>query len=429
MSPSLFQQAFDEVEPDVKDIAEETEFARWNVLERLRVPDRVIAFAVRWTDDAGAVRVNQAWRVQHCNVLGPYKGGLRFDPAVAEDTLRFLAFEQCLKNALTGLPMGGGKGGADFNIKKASPTEIMRFCQAFMDEYVRYGGEDVDVPAGDIGVSSREVGFLFGRVLQPTGRHTGSITGKPAELGGIAGRTEATGYGCVKFVALALEEMGEKLEGQRVTISGSGNVAQYAAERAIREGAKVISLSGRDGTMIFESGLTQEGLDALREGKERGKDLGDLVGRAKGASFKKDATPWGLECDVALPCATQNELDKHDAETLANNGVKIVAEGANMPCTADATHCFRDKKIAHASGKAANAGGVAVSGLELSQNAHRMPRTREQTLGALDEIMTDIHNACVREGRDRSGWVNYPRGANRAGFRRLARGLAAIGVY
>jgi glutamate dehydrogenase (NADP+) len=294
---------------------------------------------------------------------------------------------------------------------------------------VRYGGEDVDVPAGDIGVGSREVGFLFGRFVKLTGKHTGALTGKPAELGGIAGRTEATGYGCVKFAQLALEEMGEKLEGKRVAISGSGNVAMYAAERCIKEGAKVVTLSGRDGTMRFEKGLDQDSLDAVREGKESGEALGDLVGRAKNAAFDAEAMPWGVECDVAMPCATQNELDKHDAETLTRNGVKIVAEGANMPCTADAAHYFRENRIALGPGKAANAGGVAVSGLEMSQNAHRMPRTREQTLSALDEIMADIHAACVREGRDKSGWVNYPRGANRAGFRRLARGLAAIGVY
>jgi len=429
MTASLFQQAFDEVEPDVRDIAEDETFARWGVLERLKVPDRVIEFAVRWMDDDGRVRVNRAWRVQHCNALGPYKGGLRFDPGVTEDALRFLAFEQCLKNALTGLPMGGGKGGADFHIKTASPSEIMRFCQAFMDEYVRYGGEDVDVPAGDIGVGSREVGFLFGRFLKLTGKHTGSLTGKPAELGGIDGRIEATGYGCVRFAQLALEETGEKLEGQRVVISGSGNVAMYAAQRCIQEGAKVVSLSGRDGTMRFEKGLDQDSLDAVREGKESGENLGDLVDRARDASFDAGATPWGIECDVALPCATQNELDKHDAETLVKNGVRLVAEGANMPCTTSATEVFHKHRIAHATGKAANAGGVAVSGLEMSQNAHRMPRTRKQTLDALDAIMADIHEACVREGRTEDGWIDYPRGANRAGFRRLARGLAAIGVF
>ena len=425
---SLFEQAFHEVEPDIRDIAAETNFKRWAVLDRLRAPDRVISFAVRWIDDDGTVHVNRAWRVQHSNALGPYKGGLRFDPSVTEDTLRFLAFEQCLKNALTGLPMGGGKGGSDFNPKKKSDAEIMRFCQAFMDEYVRYGGANRDVPAGDIGVGSREVGFLYGRYLKLTQQHTGAFTGKPAELGGIAGRTEATGYGCVRFAELMLQHKNDSIEGKSLLISGSGNVAIHAAIRAVRDGATVITLSGRDGVIHAPNGLTKDDILHIERAKNDGHDLDTIANDLSGTKFHKDQNPWKFKGDIALPCATQNELDTDDAKTLIENGVQLVAEGANMPTTNEACALFESKGIPRGPGKAANAGGVAVSGLEMNQNAERLPKTKQETLKRLDDIMENIHDACVSEGTEKNNHINYARGANRAGFRKLARAIVAMGL-
>ncbi len=425
MSESLFQQAFDEIRQDIEDLATSGDAERWRVLERLRTPDRIIRFAVRWMDDDGKVQVNTAWRVQHCNALGPYKGGLRFDPAVNEDTLSFLAFEQCFKNALTGLPMGGGKGGADFSPKKRSNAEIMRFCQAFMDEYVRYGGPDQDVPAGDIGVGSREVGFLFGRYLKLTGQHVGVLTGKPELLGGIAGREEATGFGAVRFAALMLEEQDDSLEGKSVAISGSGNVALFAARRCVDEGARVVTLSERAGALFHKDGLSANDLDALEDAKDAGDSLEGVVSNAE---YKAGANPWSAEADIAIPCATQNEIDEDDAKQLADNGVNLIIEGANMPCTDGAIRVFNEKNIARAPGKAANAGGVAVSGLEMSQNASRYPWTRERTLEKLDEIMGDIHDACAKEGRTNESAIDYARGANRAAFKRLSKAMVAMGV-
>lgn len=427
MTQALFDQAFEEVYKYVGDLSEEGAAGRWRVMDRLRDPDRVVSFSVRWTCDSGKVQINRAWRVQHCNVLGPYKGGLRFHPSVTEDTLRFLAFEQCFKNALTGLPLGGGKGGSDFTTKGKSDAEIMRFCQSFIDEYSRYGGEDTDVPAGDIGVGSREVGFLFGHFLRLTSRHVGVLTGKPEALGGIAGRTEATGYGTVRFASLMLEAMGDSLGGKRVLVSGAGNVAQYAAERAIREGATVLSLSNSEGSAHFAEGLTQEQLEAIRARREAGERLQAIIEGMPGASFRARQRPWDITCDVALPCATQNEIEEIDAKALISGGVRVVAEGANMPSTAAAADAFEAAGVAHGIGKAANAGGVAVSGLEMSQNSLRLSWTREEVDKRLQDIMQGIHHQCVEFGTEK-GKVNYPKGANIAGFKKVADAIIEQGV-
>ncbi|MEM0983707.1 MAG: NADP-specific glutamate dehydrogenase [Planctomycetota bacterium] len=425
---SLFQQAFDEVAADVKPVLDGNEsYRRWRILDRLSEPDRVLGFTVRWTNDKGEVEQNRAWRVQYCNALGPYKGGLRFHPSVNEDTLRFLGFEQCFKNALTGLPMGGGKGGSDFNPKGRSEHEIMRFCHAFMDEYHRYGGEDIDVPAGDIGVGGREVGFLFGRWLRLTSRHTATLTGRSLEQFGIKGRTEATGYGTVEFARLMLDTKDETLEGKRVLISGAGNVAQYAAERSIELGAQVLTLSNSEGTAHFPEGLTQSMLETIQDARNQGRRLKDIAGDLDGMKFEASSKPWGTACDVALPCATQNELDGDEAKTLLDNGCTAIAEGANMPSTTEAVHLFREKKVLYGPGKAANAGGVAVSGLEMAQAAQRIPWTREQTIDKLYDIMRTIHDQCAEHGGSGDA-IDYVKGANIAGFRRVADSLITGGV-
>jgi len=429
MSTSLFQQAFDEIAADVENAnSTDDRYTRWRVLDRLREPDRVVTFAIRWTNDNGEVELNRGWRVQHCNVLGPYKGGLRFHPAVTEDTLRFLAFEQCFKNALTGLPMGGGKGGADFSTRGRSETEIMRFCQAFMDEYHRYGGEDTDVPAGDIGVGGREVGYLFGRWLRLTSRHTATLTGRPPELFGIAGRPEATGHGTVEFARLMLDHAGDGLDGKSVAVSGAGNVAQYAAQRCIDLGAKVLTLSNSDGTAHFEGGLSADLLNTICEQRDRGRRLKDVAAEHKGITFQDRESPWRTDCDVALPCATQNELDGDDAKALLSSGCRVVSEGANMPCTAEAVHILREARALYGPGKAANAGGVAVSGLEMAQAAQREHWTRQRTIARLDDIMAHIHAQCAEHGTTKDGSIDYVRGANVAGFHRLAEAIIAAGV-
>ena len=424
-----FLQAVHEVVESVWELAQEPDYRDAAILERLVEPDRVVRFRVTWEDDDGGVHVERAWRVQHCGAIGPYKGGLRFHPSVDESTLQFLAFEQTFKNALTGLPMGGGKGGSDFTSKGKSEAEIMRFCQAFMDEYMRYTGEATDVPAGDIGVGGREVGFLFGRYLRLTSRHVGMLTGKPEALGGMAGRTEATGYGTVKFAMLMLDAMGEKLAGKRVAISGAGNVAQYAAERVIREGGTVASLSNSEGSAAFGDGLSQGQLEDIRDRRERGDRLKQIIEGFKNATFRDGQRPWDIACDVALPCATQNELDEQDAERLVKEGVKVVAEGANMPCTSEAHDVFERAGVAHGVGKAANAGGVAVSGLEMSQNATRVPWEKERVLAQLAEIVQHIPDQCVEHGGETdAGRVDYTRGANVGGFIKLRDAIVALGV-
>ncbi|MDQ3204188.1 MAG: NADP-specific glutamate dehydrogenase [Pseudomonadota bacterium] len=397
------------------------------VLERMCEPERAIVFRVSWVDDHGNVQVNRGFRIQMNSAIGPYKGGLRFHPSVNLGVLKFLAFEQTFKNSLTSLPMGGGKGGSDFDPKGKSDAEVMRFCQAFMSELYRHIGADVDVPAGDIGVGAREIGFLFGQYKRLSNQFTSVLTGKGPSYGGSLIRPEATGFGCVYFAEEMLKRSGETVEGKRVAISGSGNVAQYAARKVMDLGGKVISLSDSEGTLYCEAGLTEEQWLALLELKnvQRGR-ISELAGRF-GLEFMAGQHPWALSCDIALPCATQNELDAEAARTLLRNGCFCVAEGANMPTTLDAVELFIEAGILFAPGKASNAGGVAVSGLEMSQNAMRLLWTGGEVDSKLHAIMQSIHHACVHYGEE-NGRVNYVKGANIAGFVKVADAMLAQGV-
>jgi glutamate dehydrogenase (NADP+) len=403
-------------------------YQKASLLERLTEPDRVVVFRVSWVDDAGEVRVNRGYRVQFNNSIGPYKGGLRFDESVNLGILKFLGFEQIFKNSLTTLPLGGGKGGADFNPKGRSDGEVMRFCQSFMTELYRHIGPDVDVPAGDIGVGAREIGYLYGQYKRLQNAFHGALTGKGSAFGGSSIRTEATGYGCVYFAREMLARAGDGLEGKACALSGSGNVAQYAAEKLIELGARVITLSDRTGTLCFPSGLTAEGLARLMEIKnERRGNLAESAGE-DGWSFEPRATPWHVPCDLAFPCATQNELGVQDARTLLAGGCRGVIEGANMPTTYEATKIFEAAAVAMAPGKAANAGGVAISGLEMAQNSMRVSWSRDEVDRRLQEIMARIHDQCVEYGSCNGGGVDYIRGANIAGFRKVADAMLAFGV-
>jgi glutamate dehydrogenase (NADP+) len=397
------------------------------ILERMCEPERAIVFRVSWVDDQGKVQVNRGFRIQMNSAIGPYKGGLRFHPSVNLGVLKFLAFEQTFKNSLTSLPMGGGKGGSDFDPKGKSDAEVMRFCQAFMSELYRHIGADVDVPAGDIGVGAREIGFLFGQYKRLSNQFTSVLTGKGPSYGGSLIRPEATGFGCVYFAEEMLKRSGETVEGKRVAISGSGNVAQYAARKVMDLGGKVISLSDSEGTLYCESGLTEEQWLAVLELKnvQRGR-ISELAGRF-GLEFKAGQHPWALSCDIALPCATQNELDAEAARTLLRNGCLCVAEGANMPTTLEAVDLFIEAGILFAPGKASNAGGVAVSGLEMSQNAMRLLWTGGEVDSKLHAIMQSIHHACVHYGEE-NGRINYVKGANIAGFVKVADAMLAQGV-
>ncbi|NWE40210.1 NADP-specific glutamate dehydrogenase [Pseudomonas yamanorum] len=397
------------------------------ILERICEPERAIVFRVSWEDDQGKVRVNRGFRIQMNSAIGPYKGGLRFHPSVNLGVLKFLAFEQTFKNSLTSLPMGGGKGGSDFDPKGKSDAEVMRFCQAFMSELYRHIGSDVDVPAGDIGVGAREIGFLFGQYKRLSNQFTSVLTGKGMSYGGSLIRPEATGFGCVYFAEEMLKRNGERVEGKRVAISGSGNVAQYAARKVMDLGGKVISLSDSEGTLYCESGLTEEQWSALLELKnvQRGR-ISDLASRFS-LEFRAGKAPWELACDIALPCATQNELDTDAARTLLRNGCVCVAEGANMPTTLEAVDIFIEAGILFAPGKASNAGGVAVSGLEMSQNAMRLLWTAGEVDSKLHNIMQSIHHACVHYGEE-NGRVNYVKGANIAGFVKVADAMLAQGI-
>ena len=397
------------------------------ILERMCEPERAIVFRVSWVDDQGKVQVNRGFRVQMNSAIGPYKGGLRFHPSVNLGVLKFLAFEQTFKNSLTSLPMGGGKGGSDFDPKGKSDAEVMRFCQAFMSELYRHIGADVDVPAGDIGVGAREIGFLFGQYKRLSNQFTSVLTGKGPSYGGSLIRPEATGFGCVYFAEEMLKRNGEAVEGKRVAISGSGNVAQYAARKVMDLGGKVISLSDSEGTLHCESGLTEEQWLALLELKnvKRGR-IGELASRF-GLEFRAGQHPWNLACDIALPCATQNELNAEAARTLLRNGCLCVAEGANMPTTLEAVDLFIEAGILFAPGKASNAGGVAVSGLEMSQNAMRLLWTGGEVDSKLHGIMQSIHHACVHYGEE-NGRINYVKGANIAGFVKVADAMLAQGV-
>ncbi|MCP1472813.1 glutamate dehydrogenase (NADP+) [Pseudomonas sp. EB276 TE3739] len=397
------------------------------ILERICEPERAVVFRVSWVDDQGKVQVNRGFRIQMNSAIGPYKGGLRFHPSVNLGVLKFLAFEQTFKNSLTSLPMGGGKGGSDFDPKGKSDAEVMRFCQAFMSELYRHIGADVDVPAGDIGVGAREIGFLFGQYKRLSNQFTSVLTGKGMTYGGSLIRPEATGFGCVYFAEEMLKRRGQTVEGKRVAISGSGNVAQYAARKVMDLGGKVISLSDSEGTLYCEAGLSEEQWLALLELKNVKRGRISELASAHGLEFRADQHPWSLPCDIALPCATQNELDAEAARTLLGNGCVCVAEGANMPTTLDAVDIFIEAGILFAPGKASNAGGVAVSGLEMSQNAMRLLWTAGEVDSKLHAIMQSIHHACVHYGED-NGQVNYVKGANIAGFVKVADAMLAQGV-
>ncbi|MCZ2105658.1 MAG: NADP-specific glutamate dehydrogenase [Comamonadaceae bacterium] len=398
------------------------------LLDRLVEPERVVMFRVTWTDDKGQVRVNRGYRIQHSMAIGPYKGGLRLHPSVTLSILKFLAFEQTFKNALTTLPMGGAKGGSDFDPKGRSNGEIMRFCQAFASELFRHVGADTDVPAGDIGVGGREVGFIAGMIKKLTNRADCVLTGKGMSFGGSLLRPEATGYGLVYFAEEMLKTRGKSLAGMRVSVSGSGNVAQYAIEKAMQHGAKVVTASDSSGTVVDEDGFTPEKLAVLLQVKnEQYGRISDYAGRV-GVKFHAGIRPWGVPVDVALPSAVQNELDENDARTLVKNGVQCVAEGANMPSTIEAAKVFEQAGVLYAPGKASNAGGVATSGLEMSQNAQRLVWTREEVDARLLYIMQSIHSSCLEHGRRPDGTMSYITGANVAGFVKVADAMLSQGV-
>lgn len=397
------------------------------IIDRMVEPERVILFRVSWVDDQNRIQVNRGYRVQMSSSIGPYKGGLRFHPSVNLSVLKFLAFEQVLKNALTTLPLGGGKGGSDFNPKGKSDAEVMRFCQSFMTELSRHIGADLDIPAGDIGVGAREIGYMYGQYKRMRNEFTSVLTGKGLTYGGSLIRPEATGYGCVYFAEEMLKGRHEGFAGKRVAISGSGNVAQFAAQKVLELGGKVISMSDSGGTLHFPDGMTADQWFELMtlKNEQRGR-LHEMASPL--VEYQEGKTPWHLPCDIALPCATQNELDEHDAETLVNNGCVCVAEGANMPSTLAAVDVFLERRILFAPGKAANAGGVAVSGLEMSQNAMRMHWTAGEVDEKLHCIMKSIHNACVHHGTQEDGFIDYVKGANIAGFVKIADAMLAQGV-
>jgi glutamate dehydrogenase (NADP+) len=409
-------------------IQQHPKYATQSLLERLVEPERIIIFRVSWVDDHGEVQVNRGFRIQHSLAIGPYKGGLRFHPSVNLSVLKFLAFEQTLKNALTTLPMGGGKGGSDFDPKGKSQGEVMRFCQAFVSELFRHLGAATDVPAGDMGVGGREVGYMAGMVKKLTNRADCVFTGKGLSFGGSLIRPESTGYGTVYFAQEMLKTAGRSLDGLRVSISGSGNVAQYGVEKAMALGAKVVTVSDSSGTVLDEEGFTPEKLAVLMEVKNHLYGRVDEYAKRVGAKFHAGMRPWQVPVDVALPCATQNELDAEDAATLVRNGVVCVAEGANMPSTLEAVRVFEASGVLYAPGKASNAGGVATSGLEMSQNAARLSWPREEVDARLLEIMRGIHQACVQHGRRADGRVSYVNGANVAAFVKVADAMLAQGV-
>ena len=424
-----FMQAVTEVMESLWPFIEKhPKYAEQALLERLVEPERVVMFRVSWVDDKGRVQVNKGYRIQHSMSIGPYKGGLRFHPSVNLSVLKFLAFEQTFKNALTTLPMGGGKGGADFDPKGKSQAEVMRFCQAFVQELFRHVGPDTDVPAGDIGVGGREVGYMAGMYKKLANSAASVFTGKGLSFGGSLIRPEATGYGTVYFADQMLKTRGKSFAGLRVSVSGSGNVAQYAVEKAMALGAKVVTVSDSSGTIIDEDGFTPEKLAILMDVKNHhyGR-VSDYAART-GVKFEAGVRPWHVQVDVALPCATQNELDANDAKALIANGVLCVAEGANMPSTIEAAKAFEAAGVLYAPGKASNAGGVATSGLEMSQNALRMSWSREEVDAHLLGIMKDIHAACLKYGQRADGSVSYIDGANIAGFVKVADAMLAQGV-
>ena len=423
-----FHQAVHEVaESVIPFLANHPEYEQVRILERLTEPDRIITFRVTWHDDAGNVRVNRAWRVQFSNAIGPYKGGMRFHPTVTQSVLKFLGFEQIFKNSLTGLPMGGAKGGANFNPRDKSDAEVMRFCHALMRELHRHIGEDTDVPAGDIGVGTREIGFLFGEYLQLGNRFTGAFTGKGLAFGGSLVRKEATGYGTAYFLANMLTGRGDEIAGKTALVSGAGNVSLYGIEKLTELGAKVVTASDSDGFVHDPHGIDAERLAWLKELKEVRRGRISEYAEHFGCDYYAGKRPWCVPAQLAMPCATQNELDGDDARMLVSNGVIAVAEGANMPSTTEAVDTFLKNRILFAPGKAANAGGVAVSGLEQSQNALRISWPWQEVDDRLRHIMCEIHDKCRANGVDEDGFVNYVRGANIAGFRKVADAMLAYG--
>lgn len=427
---SQFLQAVREVAESVIPFIEENEkYQNKMLLERMVEPERIIIFRVPWVDDKGNIEINRGFRVQMNSAIGPYKGGLRFHPSVNLSILKFLAFEQVFKNSLTTLPMGGGKGGSDFNPKGKSNQEVMRFCQSFMTELSRHIGANTDVPAGDTGVGAREIGYLFGQYKRLQNEFTGILTGKAVSYGGSLIRPEATGYGTVYFVQNMLKLKGDTIKGKTVTISGAGNVAQYAAEKSIQMGAKVLTFSDSGGYIYDKDGIDASKLQFVMDLKneKRGR-ISEYVDEYPNAEYFEGQTPWGVKCDIALPCATENELDEENAKTLIKNGCIAVGEGANMPCSTEAVDLFLEKKVLFGIGKAANAGGVAVSGLEMSQNSQRINWTSEEVDKRLYTIMNDIHDKCVQYATDGDGYVDYVKGANIAGFVKVADAMLAQGV-
>lgn len=425
-----FLQAVKEVLISIEDVYNQhPEFEKAKIIERLVEPERIITFRVPWVDDNGEVQVNIGYRVQFNSAIGPYKGGIRFHSSVNLSILKFLGFEQTFKNSLTTLPMGGGKGGSDFSPKGKSDAEVMRFCQAFMNELYRYIGPEVDVPAGDIGVGAREIGYLFGQYKKLTRDWSGVLTGKGLEFGGSLVRPEATGFGGLYFVNHMLDTKGIDIKGKTVAISGFGNVAWGAATKATQLGAKVITISGPDGYILDETGLNEEKIAYMLELRSSGNDIcAPYAEKFPGSKFFAGKKPWEVKCDIALPCATQNELNGDDAKKLIANGVTCVGEISNMGCTPEAIDAFLDAKLLFAPGKAVNAGGVATSGLEMSQNAGHISWTAEEVDSRLHGIMEGIHNACVKYGTQSDGYVNYVKGANVAGFMKVANAMLAQGI-
>ena len=405
------------------------EFDRYTLIERLCIPDRIIKFRVNWVDDKGKVQTNMGYRIQHNNAIGPYKGGIRFHASVNESILKFLAFEQTFKNSLTTLPMGGAKGGSDFSPRGKSNNEVMRFCNAFMDELFRYIGPDTDVPAGDIGVGGREVGYMFGEYKRLTHNFVGILTGKGQEFGGSLIRPEATGYGNVYFLNDMLKTRDIDIKGKTVLVSGAGNVAQYTIEKLLQLGAKPVTCSDSDGYIYDPDGIDEDKLAYIMELKnvERGR-IKEYAEKYGVKYVGNGAKPWGEKADIATPCATQNEINGEAAKTLLANGVVAVSEGANMPCTPEAIKAFQDAKILYCPGKASNAGGVATSGLEMSQNSERLKWTAKEVDDRLHAIMDNIHENCVKYGTEPDGYINYVKGANVAGFMKVAKAMMAQGI-
>ena len=427
--PEFIQAVHEVAESVIPFIEENPKYKKARILERITEPERTIMFRVSWTDDAGNVHVNRGYRVEFNSAIGPYKGGLRFHPTVNLSVLKFLGFEQIFKNSLTTLPMGGGKGGSDFDPKGKSDNEVMRFCQAFMTELSRHIGADTDVPAGDIGVGGREIGYMFGQYKRIRNEFTGVLTGKGLNWGGSLIRPEATGYGTVYFAQEMLATKGDGFKGKKVVISGSGNVAQYAAEKATQLGATVLTLSDSSGYILDNDGINAEKLAHVMHIKnvERGR-ISDYLKKYPSATYVAGKTPWGVACDIAMPCATQNELNGDDAKALIAHGVKCVAEGANMPSTPEAIEAFAAARILFSPGKASNAGGVATSGLEMSQNSLRLSWSREEVDQRLHGIMKSIHASCVKYGAREDGTIDYVKGANLAGFVKVADAMLDQGV-